>query len=66
MEIERHTEDEMLHMDLLGGQVRVMLCETTQMVQRARDIHEASPVATAAMGRLMTATAMLGVMMKGV
>ncbi|MBR1685971.1 MAG: Hsp33 family molecular chaperone HslO, partial [Clostridia bacterium] len=55
----------MLHMDLLGGQVRVMLCETTQMVQRARDIHEASPVATAAMGRLMTATAMLGVMMKG-
>ena len=35
MEIERHTEDEMLHMDLLGGQVRVMLCETTQMVQRA-------------------------------
>ncbi|MBQ9309123.1 MAG: Hsp33 family molecular chaperone HslO [Clostridia bacterium] len=65
MEIERHTEDEMLHMDLLGGQVRVMLCETTQMVQRARDIHDASPVATAAMGRLMTATAMLGVMMKG-
>ena len=57
--------DEMLHMDLMGGQVRVMLCETTQMVQTACDIHESTPVCTAAMGRLMTATAMLGVMMKG-
>ncbi len=60
-----HTEDEMLHLDLMGGQVRVMLCETTRMVQDARDIHESTPVCTAAMGRLMTATAMLGVMMKG-
>ncbi|MBR0216868.1 MAG: Hsp33 family molecular chaperone HslO [Clostridia bacterium] len=57
--------DEMLHMDLMGGQVRVMLCETTQMVQTACDIHKSTPVCTAAMGRLMTATAMLGVMMKG-
>lgn len=57
--------DEMLHMDLMGGQVRVMLCETTQMVQDACNIHESTPVCTAAMGRLMTATAMLGVMMKG-
>ena len=60
-----HTEDEMLHLDLMGGQVRVMLCETTRMAQDARDIHESTPVCTAAMGRLMTATAMLGVMMKG-
>ncbi len=52
-------------MDLMGGQARVMLCETTQMTQTARDIHEATPVCTAAVGRLMTATAMLGVMMKG-
>ena len=57
--------DEMLHMDLMGGQVRVMLCETTQMVQDACNIHESTPVCTAVMGRLMTATAMLGVMMKG-
>ena len=65
LEIERRQADEMLHLDLMGGQVRVMLCETTQMTQDARDIHEATPVCTAAMGRLMTATAMLGVMMKG-
>ena len=65
MELERRTADEMLHMDIMGGEARIMLCETTGMTQRAHDIHGASHVATAAMGRLMTATAMLGVMMKG-
>ena len=35
------------------------------MCQRAADIHNATPVCAAAMGRLMTATSMLGVMMKG-
>ena len=65
LQIERNDADEMLHMDLLGGQVRVMLCETTRMTQAARDIHESTPVCTAAMGRLMTATAMLGIQMKG-
>ena len=63
--IQRHAGDEMIRLSLMGGQVRVMMCETTQMCQRAADIHSATPVCTAAMGRLMTATAMLGVMMKG-
>ncbi len=63
--IERREGDEMIRMTLMDGQVRVMMCETTQMVQRAADIHNATPVCTAAMGRLMTATSMLGVMMKG-
>ncbi|MGN0793696.1 MAG: Hsp33 family molecular chaperone HslO [Aristaeellaceae bacterium] len=63
--IERREGDEMIRMTLMNGQVRVMMCETTQMVQRAADIHHATPVCTAAMGRLMTATSMLGVMMKG-
>ena len=57
--------DEMLQVDLCGGQVRVMLCETTRTVQRCADIHESTPVCTAALGRLMTGTLMLGVMMKG-
>ena len=57
--------DEMLQVDLCGGQVRVMLCETTQTVQRCADIHESKPVCTAALGRLMTGTLMLGIMMKG-
>ena len=57
--------DEMLQIDLCNGQVRVMLCETTGTVQRCADIHATSPVCTAALGRLMTGTAMLGIMMKG-
>ena len=63
--IQRRSGDEMIRLSLMGGQVRVMMCETTQMCQKAADIHGATPVCTAAMGRLMTATAMLGVMMKG-
>ncbi len=63
--MERRTRDEMLHMDLMNGEARVMFCETTQMVQACSDLHNASPVCTAALGRLMTGCAMLGVMMKG-
>ena len=63
--IERRQGDEMIRMTLMDGQVRVMMCETTAMCQRAADIHHATPVCTAAMGRLMTATSMMGVMMKG-
>lgn len=63
--IERRAGDEMIRLQLMDGQARVMICETTAMCQRAADIHGATPVCTAAMGRLMTATAMLGVMMKG-
>ena len=59
------TQDEMLQIDLCNGQVRVMLCETTNTVQRCADIHECTPVCTAALGRLMTGTLMLGIMMKG-
>jgi molecular chaperone Hsp33 len=58
-------KDEMLQIDLCNGQVRVMLCETTETVQRCADLHECTPVCTAALGRLMTGTLMLGVMMKG-
>ena len=57
--------DRMLQVDLCGGQVRVMLCDTTETVQRCADIHGSTPVCTAALGRLMTGTAMLGIMMKG-
>ena len=63
--IERRSGDEMLRLSLMGGQARVLMCETTAMCQRAADVHASTPVCTAAMGRLMTATAFLGVMMKG-
>ena len=46
------TQDELLQIDLGGGQARVLLCETTAAVQRCADIHGSSPVCSAAMGRL--------------
>lgn len=57
--------DRLLQIDLCHGLVRVMLCETTKMVQHCADIHHSTPVCTAALGRLMTGTAMMGIMMKG-
>ena len=56
--------DEMLHISLMDGQARVLLCRTTAMARKAAEIHAPSSTALAAMSRLMTATAMLGVMMK--
>ena len=46
------------------GQVRAFAAHTTEMVEAARIAHNSSPVATAALGRLLTAGAMMGVMMK--
>lgn len=56
--------DEMLHITLFGGMARVLLCRTTGMARKAAEIHQPSSTALAAMSRTMTATAMLGVMMK--
>ena len=47
------------------GQVRAFAATTRNLVEEARRIHETSPVATAALGRLLTAGAMMGSMMKG-
>ena len=48
-----------------NGQVRAFAAYTREMVETARQHHNTSPVATAALGRLMTGGAMMGVMMKG-
>ena len=47
------------------GQIREFAATTRDMVEKARQAHNTSPVATAALGRLMTAGAMMGCMMKG-
>ena len=57
--------DRMLQIDLMDGQARVLFCETTDTVQACADIHGCTPVCAAALGRLITGTAMLGVMQKG-
>lgn len=48
-----------------NGQVRVFAATTREMVETARTHHDTSPVMTAALGRLLTAGAMMGSMLKG-
>ena len=47
------------------SQIRAFAAVTTETVETARKDHNTSPVATAALGRLLTAGSMMGVMMKG-
>lgn len=47
------------------AQIRAFAITSRNMVETAREKHNTSPVATAALGRLMTAGAMMGSMMKG-
>ena len=57
-------QDALLRMTICGGEARVALLRTTHTTQRAGDIHNASDTAIAAMGRMLTGTAMLSAMMK--
>lgn len=47
------------------AQIRAFACSTRSMVETARQIHNTSPVVTAALGRLLSAGAMMGSMLKG-
>ena len=48
-----------------GAQIRAYAATTRNLVEEARKAHNTSPVMTAALGRLLTAGAMMGVMLKG-
>ena len=47
------------------NQIRAFAITSREMVEKARQIHNTSPVATAALGRSLSAGAMMGSMMKG-
>ncbi len=47
------------------GMIRAFAATTKHLVQEARERHDTEPVATAALGRLLTAGAMMGVTLKG-
>lgn len=47
-----------------NSQIRAFATTTRNVVETAREAHNTSPVATAALGRLLTAGAMMGSMMK--
>lgn len=47
------------------GEVRIFAAITTEMVEKARKTHNLSRTASAALGRLLTAGSIMGVMLKG-
>lgn len=57
--------DYILRATAADGQIRAFAATTRELVEYARSAHNTSPVATAALGRLLTGGAMMGVMMKG-
>lgn len=48
-----------------NAQIRAFACTTKELVEYARIAHGTSPVMTAALGRLLSAGAMMGTMLKG-
>ena len=48
-----------------NAQIRAFACTTRETVETARASHNTSPVVTAALGRLLSAGAMMGSMLKG-
>ena len=48
-----------------NGKISVICADTTEMVEKARQTHDMSPVVTAGFGRLLTITAIMATEMKG-
>ncbi len=58
-------EDYIIRAMAAGNQLRAFAIYSKNLVEEARQRHNTSPVATAALGRLLSAGAMMGTMMKG-
>ena len=48
-----------------NGKVNIRCIRSTNMVEEARKLHDLSPTSTAALGRLLTITSLMGKEMKG-
>lgn len=57
--------DYMIRATAGDGQVRAFISTTRDIAEYARKVHNTTPPATAALGRLLTAGVMMGTMMKG-
>ena len=57
--------DYIIRASAANNQIRAFAALTRDLVEHARTIHNTSPIATVALGRLLTAGAMMGIMMKG-
>ena len=68
MEIDTRMEkqgDYIVRATAAGAQIRAFAATTKNLTDEMRRLHNTSPVVTAALGRLMTGAAMMGVMLKG-
>lgn len=57
-------KDYIIRATAANGNIRIFAATTKNLVEYARSIHHTSPVATAALGRTLTAGAMMGLTMK--
>lgn len=57
-------EDYIVRATAGDARIRAYACTTRAMAEKARQLHNTSPVVTAALGRLMSAGAMMGSMLK--
>lgn len=60
-----YKEDYIVRATAANSQLRAFAATTRNLVEEARSRHDTSPVVTAALGRLLTAGAMMGTMLKG-
>ena len=58
-------KDYVIRATAANGEVRAFACMTKKLVEEARIYHDSLPVVTAALGRLLSAGSMMGLMMKG-
>lgn len=58
-------KDYIIRATAANSQIRAFAITSKELVEHARQVHNTSPVATAALGRLLTGAAMMGSMMKG-
>ena len=58
-------QDHVVRGTAADGQIRAFAAASKDLTEAARQAHNTSPVATAALGRLLTAGVMMGAMMKG-
>ncbi|WP_106769525.1 Hsp33 family molecular chaperone HslO [Paenibacillus faecalis] len=62
--MDKH-KDRILRGTAMGGRVRAFAVRTTNLVEDLRRRHDTFPVVTAALGRTVSAAAMMGYMLKG-
>ena len=59
-------KDRIIRIIAYDGRVSIICANTTALVEKAKNTHDLSPLATAALGRTLTATAMMAISMKNV